>query len=426
MAKLTPELESYRKRIENLAKEYGLSFFDTIFELVDYEQMRKLASYEGFYARYPHWRFGMNYHRFLKSDEYGLSKIYELVINHDPCYAYLLESNQILDQKLVMAHVFGHSDFFKNNKWFSHTNRKMSEIMKDYHDRVCRFIEQHGYEKVEKAIDHFLVLENLIDRYAPYRLKDKLSEKPERPEKPEKLEEPIKDILLFLIHHGKLKDWEVDLLCIVRDEAYYFAPQYMTKVINEGWASYWHSKFMTEKLISHKEIVDFAGRHSSATAMQAPQFNPYKVGLALFRYIEETSESDSQPKKGQEKIFEIRKNYNDATFINEFLTKEFCQKFHIPFPKDPRIDPELSFRRWKEQILSQLFNSGHPLVQLIDCDYKGGELLIEHVHEGFDLEIQSVKKCLESLFFTWKKPISIKTKQNKEDKILCFDGKEYK
>ena len=74
----------------------------------------------------------------------------------------------------------------------------------------------------------------------------------------------------------------------------------------------------------------------------------------------------------------------------------------------------------------QMFNSGHPLVQLIDCDYKEGGLLIEHVHEGVDLEAQSLKKCLESLFFIWKKPIWIKTKQNKEDKFLCFDEKGYR
>ena len=150
--------KAYRRSIEVLAKEYGLCFFDTVFELIDYEQMRKLASYEGFHIRYPHWRFGMNYHRFLKSDEYGLSKIYELVINHDPCYAYLLESNKMLDQKLVMAHVFGHSDFFKNNKWFSHTNRKMSETVKVYHDKVCRYIDKHGYDKVEQTIDSFFSL----------------------------------------------------------------------------------------------------------------------------------------------------------------------------------------------------------------------------------------------------------------------------
>ena len=176
---------------------------------------------------------------------------------------------------------------------------------------------------------HFLALDNLIDRYAPYRLGHKVSEKPEKPSQ----DKPLKDILLFLIHSEKLEDWEVDLLCIVRDEAYYFAPQYMTKVMNEGWASYWHSKLMTEKLVTHKEIVGFAERHSSATAMQAPQVNPYKVGIALFRYIEQNASTNKgSRKKGREAIFEVRKNYNDATFINEFLTKEFCQEFHIPFP----------------------------------------------------------------------------------------------
>ena len=422
MGSLTPELESYRHHIECLAKKKGLDFFDTIFELISYEQMRALASYEGFSLRYPHWRFGMNYHRFLKSDEYGLSKIYELVINHDPCYAYLLESNKVLDQKLVMAHVFGHADFFKHNKWFSCTNRKMSDTMKVYHDQVCHLIDKHGYEKIEKTLDHFLVLENLIDPYSPYRLQHKLSSKPSLPSETS----PIKDILLFLMHYGDLEDWEVSLLSIVRDEAYYFAPQYMTKVMNEGWASYWHSKIMTESLVNHKEIVGFAERHSSATAMQVSQFNPYKVGLALFRYIEEVSKDEAQPEKASRKIFEVRKNYNDATFINEFLTREFCERFRIPFAVDKRVDVDICFRRWKDQLLNQMFNLGHPLVKLLDCDYEGGGLFIEHVHENFDLDSLSMRKCMESLFFSWKKPIWLKTKQKKEEKIICFDGKDYK
>src|SRR5262245_63026076 len=91
-----------------------------------------VASYGGFPNRYPHWKFVMEFERLNKSYAYGLHKIYEMVINNDPCYAYLLECNHLVDQKIVMAHVYGHCDFFKNNIWFSRTNRKMMDTMANH------------------------------------------------------------------------------------------------------------------------------------------------------------------------------------------------------------------------------------------------------------------------------------------------------
>jgi stage V sporulation protein R len=126
------------------ARAYGLDFFPVIFEMCDYEQMNQIAAYGGFPQRYPHWRFGMEYERLRKQHFYGLGRIYEMVINNDPCYAYLQESNALVDQKLVIAHVYGHSDFFKNNLWFSQTNRKMMDEMANHATHVRKHIEKHG------------------------------------------------------------------------------------------------------------------------------------------------------------------------------------------------------------------------------------------------------------------------------------------
>src|SRR5689334_350768 len=103
---LTKELRDWNLKIEKYARDYGLDFFTVIFEILDWKQMNEVASYGGFPNRYPHWRFGMEYEQLSKSYAYGLSKIYEMVINNDPCYAYLLHSNPIMDQKMVMAHVY--------------------------------------------------------------------------------------------------------------------------------------------------------------------------------------------------------------------------------------------------------------------------------------------------------------------------------
>src|SRR6201991_945335 len=137
---LPANLAAIQERIEGFARDYGLDFYPTIFELIDADQLNAVAAYGGFPNRYPHWRFGMEYEQLSKGYEYGLSKIYEMVINNNPSYAYLLESNMDADQKLVMAHVYGHVDFFKNNFSFQHTNRKMMDEMANHATRVRRII----------------------------------------------------------------------------------------------------------------------------------------------------------------------------------------------------------------------------------------------------------------------------------------------
>ena len=132
LAPFPEELLAAKKQIREQARSYGLDFFPVIFEMCDYEQMNQIAAYGGFPQRYPHWRFGMEYEKLRKQHHYGLGRIYEMVINNDPCYAYLQESNALVDQKLVIAHVYGHSDFFKNNLWFGQTNRKMMDEMANH------------------------------------------------------------------------------------------------------------------------------------------------------------------------------------------------------------------------------------------------------------------------------------------------------
>src|SRR6188472_272219 len=161
-------LKVEQEKIEKIARGYGLDFFPIVFEMLSYDMMNEIAAYGGFPNRYPHWRFGMEYERLSKSYEYGLSKIYEMVINNDPCYAYLLEGNSIVDQKMVMAHVYGHNDFFKNNFYFSKTNRRMINGMANHATRVRRHIERIGIEKVESFIDQCLCLDNLIDPMSPF------------------------------------------------------------------------------------------------------------------------------------------------------------------------------------------------------------------------------------------------------------------
>src|SRR5690606_27270347 len=334
-------------------------FFEIVYELLDWEEINEVAAYGGYPARYPHWRFGMAYLELSRSYAYGLSKIYEMVINNDPTYAYLLAANHRVDQKLVMAHVCGHGDFFKHNFSFAHTNRKMVDEMANHASRVRRYMERHGPDDVERFLDRCLSLENLIDYNAPHikrhRWEPLAEEEPARTEprklpakgymdeyinprpileaERRRLEEkqkrdehfparPERDVMLFLLEHAPLRNWERDVLGIVREEAYYFAPQGRTKIMNEGWASYWHSRIMTERVLEPSELIDYADHHSGTMAMQPGQLNPYKLGIELWRDIEDRwnrgrygpdweacddfharANWDTGEGKGQEKIF---------------------------------------------------------------------------------------------------------------------------
>lgn len=168
---LPPYLAKVREEIEGYAKDMGLEFFPTIFQLVDYEEMSSTAAYTGFPNRYPHWQFGMEYNQLKQTRRFGLGTIFEMVINNNPSYAYLLDCNNLIQQKLVMAHVYGHVDFFTNNFMFQYTNRKMMDKTANNAAKIRQYIDRYGVEKVESFMDLVLSLENLIDPTAPFRAK---------------------------------------------------------------------------------------------------------------------------------------------------------------------------------------------------------------------------------------------------------------
>jgi stage V sporulation protein R len=482
-----------QKEIETYARGYGLDFFQTIFEVLDYKTMNEVAAYGGFPTRYPHWRFGMDYEQLSKGHEYGLSKIYEMVINNDPCYAYLLEGNSTVDQKMVMAHVFAHCDFFKNNFFFSKTSRKMIDGMANHATRVRKHIERQGIDKVESFIDTCLSLDNLIDPHSPFMPRRKearpaddgeeqregkeVREVPRLPAKPymeryinppdfmekqrQKMEkdkervrrfpeQPERDVLLFLIENAPLERWERDILESVRDEAYYFAPQAQTKIMNEGWATYWHSKIMTEKALMASEIIDYADNASAVTAVAPGQLNPYKLGVELFRHIEdrwnrgcfgkEWEECNDMAARrtwdrrlglGRKKIFEVRRLHSDVTFIDEFFTEDFCreQKFYSFLFSERSGNWEIEsreFKKVKEKLLFRLTNFGQPFIFVQDGNFENrGELLLRHRHEGIDLRIDHARDTLQNLCRVWKRPVNLLTRIDGKGKILRFDGRDH-
>jgi stage V sporulation protein R len=483
--RLPAYLSDIQEMVEGHARDFGLEFFPIVYEVLDYKTMNEVAAYGGFPTRYPHWRFGMDYEQLSKSYEWGMSKIYEMVINTNPAYAYLLEGNSQTDQKTVMAHVCAHVDFFKHNYFFSKTNRKMIDGMANHASLVRRHMERHGQDVVEDFIDTCLSVENLIDPMSAFivrkrvdkpagsedeegdgvpRLRakqymDKFINPPEyleaqrkkREDEKKKLhkrfpEEPQRDVLLWLIQHAPLETWQRDVLEIVRDEAYYFAPQAMTKIMNEGWATYWHSKILTEKALDASEIIDYADACSGILATSPGRLNPYKLGVELYRNIEERwdkgqfgkewDECDSMDAKrdwdrrlglGRQKIFEVRKLYNDVTFLDEFFTLEFCiqQKFYTFGFSERSGNWEImsrDFKKVKEGMLRQLTNRGQPFIYVEDANFENrSELLLRHSHEGVDLDMSQARDTLRNLHKIWTRPVSLLTRIEGKGKILRCD-----
>ena len=483
--RLPPHLRDIQKEIEGYARAFGLDFYETIFEVLGYDEINMVAAYGGFPNRYPHWRFGMEYEQLSKGYEYGLSKIYEMVINNNPSYAYLLESNMDVDQKLVMAHVYGHVDFFKNNFSFQHTNRKMMDVMANHATRVRRIIDRVGIELVETFIDRCLSLENLINQHAPHfpaRPRDEDADKPievrgfktdreymsqfinpkefldqqrkkledERAQKKKFPERPERDVLFFLLENAPLERWEADVLSVIREEAYYFAPQGQTKIMNEGWASYWHSTIMTTRALKDSEIIDYADHHSGTMGTRPGAINPYKLGIELWRHVEERwnkgrfgkeyDECDDLRARrawdrklglGRGKIFEVRKHYNDITFIDEFLTADFAAEqklfvygFNEKANRWEILDRE--FQKVKKKLLQQLTNFGQPIIEVIDGNFENrGELLLAHRHDGVDLRIDYAKDTLVNLQAMWRRPVGIVTRIDGKGVLMRFDGRDH-
>jgi len=497
-----------QEKIEKIARRYGLDFFPVVFQMLSYDQMNEIAAYGGFPNRYPHWRFGMEYERLSKSYEYGLSKIYEMVINNNPSYAYLLEGNSLTDQKLVMCHVLGHVDFFKNNFSFRSTdldagepitdpvrkrgneydpNRRWIDKMANHGSAVRRIVDRYGIGRVETFVDNCLSLENLVDpwsRFVRRRREELVEEEPRAVEVPrlrskdymeefinpeEYIEEQKKkieqerekkkgrhpasreqDVLLFLIENAPLERWERAILSIVRDEAYYFAPQMETKIMNEGWASYWHSKMMTNDVCDWTEIVDYAENNAGVMVTSGGRLNPYKLGVQLYRSIEDRWNrgqfgpewedcNDLDQKRhwdlrlglGQQKVFEVRSLYNDVTFIDEFLTEDFAlehQLFSFGWSnRNERFEIDSrEFKNVKERLLSQLTNFGNPFIFVEDANFENrGELLLVHDHRGVDLRNDYANETLAALVRIWRRPVNLATLADGKKVLLRYDGKEH-
>lgn len=434
--------------IADLARARGLDFIPTQFEIVDSDDMSALAAYAGFPRRYCHYTFGQDYEQQAARYDWGRGKIYEMVINNDPAIAYLQRNNDMADTKLVIGHVYGHVDFFTNNVFFKGIRKDAADLMASNAVRIKDIANKVGAHAVEQWLDMCLSIEDLIDPYAVYKssfdkplsIKDpsqRLIDPKELEFNPHKFKaphpdmdyyingpeyiraqqdmfkksveqslkfppKPERDILAFLICHGRMTDWQREILSMIREESYYFVPQYMTKIMNEGWAAYWHNALMAEYL-DGDEVIPFAEATSGVEAWPpSGQINPYAFGIKLFRHIkkrwdkgqfgpdwdactdyEERKNWDKKLGLGLEKIFEVRALYNDVTIIQEFVDLDFCTENKLfVYEQNPETG-EVKYNtdklgEVKNVLIDSLTFRGAPIVHITEGNNSNnGTLVIE-------------------------------------------------
>ncbi len=466
-------LEIAVEQIWEVALRFGLDPYPTNFEIVPAPVMYEVGSY-ALPGRYSHWTFGKAYHRMKTMYDFGLSKIYEVVINTNPSYGFLLETNSPIQNKMVIAHVLGHVDFFKNNSYFSKTNRRMVESVSTHAQRMMEYEFRYGRKTVERFLDAVLAIEEHIDPYffikrdiphgeakrrAELRPKEGryddlwLLDQNEREARARVLSRdqvevdavpkeqlPEKDLLFYLMKNSpSLAGWQRDVIAMVHEEMEYFVPQMQTKIMNEGWASIWHARIMRELDLGDDEHIEFANLHSGVVSPQKGKLNPYYLGYKIYEDIERrwneptTDEQKKFGRKGDEgraKIFEVRELDNDVSFLRNYLTEDLCEELDLfVFELVEEEEWTITEKRWekvRDQLVSNMTNFGFPYIEVEDGDYNGNrELYLKHRYEGTELDMRYARKALEHVHTLWGRPVHLETIIDEESTVLHFNGDEH-
>lgn len=422
------DLEHWDEKIKKIAIKYGLDWFPIDYEVCDYYEMMGHMSYHGMPTYYGHWSFGKSFERTHQFYNLGMTGLpYELIINSNPSIAYLMRENPLYLQVLIMAHCVGHSDFFKNNLEFKNTHPE--DVIFRFNaakKRIQSYVEDPtiGIEKVEKIIDACHAIQYQIDRNNKKRITNK--------EKREKLKgadrtksglllfdinkipvEPDYDIMGFMLEHGHHLDaWKKDIIEIVRDSSYYFMPQIKTKVLNEGWASFWHYKILNELDLPSEMHLPFLKSHNQVVCPISSKINPYHLGFHIFNKIEK--------EYGLEECFFVRENMNDVSAIRQFIDREDCEELNLFTYSHKKeevsiddVSDEDGWKKVKESLVMTTGVNNIPVIyveELIDNNI----IVMRHDHDGRDLELDYAEQVKNHISDIWGGEVKIFTEIENE------------
>ena len=445
-------LEKWNEIIEEKAREVGLKFYPQEFEIIGFNEMLGYEAYVGMPSKYPHWSYGKAYDKNKTLYSLNMTGLpYEMVINSDPCLAYLMRENTLLLQILTMAHVYGHNDFFANNRMFVEgTNAKGAlEMFKLDAEIVRGYINDPsiGYERVEKILDAAHAIRYQIPRVVGVKelsseeikeslMADYYSKKENRGILDENDEipfpdiskipvEPCDDVLGFIIKYSSLEEWEKNILRIVKRETQYFMPQIETKIMNEGWASFWHYNILNELDLDDGLHFEFLKRHNDVVAPIVGGLNPYYIGFKVFQDIEK--------RFGREKIFEVRKTERDSSFLRRYLTRELCEELNLfQYAKKSfeyvveEVSDEIGWRQIRDYLADTCGVASIPYIRVTNLNRRDLTLTLEHFFDGRELEMSYAKETLKYVQDLWGRKVTLvtKTKEGKQIEIVCNEDRK--
>ncbi len=460
------DLEKWDKKIRKASEEVGLNPFPQEFEICDYHDMIGYEAYAGMPSHYPHWSFGKSFER--KETLYQLGVVglpYEMVINSNPTLAYLLRDNTLLLQILTIAHVYAHNDFFKNNATFAHTRPEYTaERFKAHADRVRSYTEDPsiGADRVERILDaaHALLFQcrrakrvkkrSAEDQRNAALARARPKEDPfgsihkrqdvEPPDLTRVPLEPEEDLLLFIRDYNPyLETWEQDLLTMVLERADYFLPQIETKIMNEGWASYWHYRILNALDLTPALHLEFLKRHNQVIRPLRGGMNPYHLGYKIFEDIHERWENPSEDERqeydrpggqGNEKIFQVREADRDESFLRQYLTEELMRELDLFQHEKKGTDRVIShvstpadWKTIKETLLKSVGLGSMPVISIVEVKTQGAqEMILRHEFDGRELEAEYADRTLRYVHQLWGKKVVLETRLAGECCQMSYDG----
>jgi len=441
------------------AEAIGLQPPPVVFHLVRAEVVYDVSA-RGLPGRYSHWRFGQIYEQMKRDHDAGRSRIYELVVNTHPAHAYLLDGNSLVAQLLVIAHVLGHAVVFDRSRYFEPADKGFLTRVRAAAERIDRYMTQYGRAVVEDFIDACealattLPLSQLGGRYVeeepsdwpqPYdelfpaevdARRQRVAEERERlrrrfPRHPER------DILGFVMQHARyLEDWQRDVIGIIREDQRYFAPQFTTKLIHEGMATWTHNTLLQRLRLGSADFVEYQALNAAVTQPHHFRINPYNLGWLLMREIERIAREPSDEERERwswageidpvEQLLHIVEGYDDASLVAEFVTDRVCEEAKLYSWARSAQPPGLQITNRdpgevRAALLRSHVNAGLPVVEIVDANRAGrGELVLEHRVEGVGLDPEYAKGTLVHLAALWGSGVEICTVEGQDGKPVTY------
>lgn len=388
------EFEDFVRRATDEALALGLDAEDIAFREADLTTLHSVATY-GLPVRYRHWTRGGAYQVLRLQHGLGLLRLYELVVHTRPPQAFLLRSNALGEQMGVAVHVMGHVDFFRHSAHLRGLGEEIADLALLHRRRIESYRRTYGEDRVEEILDRALILEAHAAA------------------------DGAEDLLGVIERGGALLPWERDCISMVRSEALYFAALRRTKIINEGWATFWHLRLMRRMPVPECEFLDFLRMHVQVAEVGPEALrNPYALGLRLFEQAAAeagTPFGEAPSGAALEELRLMREVEDDLAFVRNHLTPELARELAEGAADGAQTEESVG------TVLRRIATSGRPLIRVEDADARGIRLI--HVHDGTDLDLPEAEAVLGEIAALWGGPAELVTAVQGERLLLRHDGR---